>query len=97
MAIYAVATGQFMLLLIAGFVFVMSWMEVFQAKVQAAQQNPAFQVFQAFNGARGPAQSPFQSEPTGYSNVVDQYGRPVSDSHNQSGWSVRNVRWVDEQ
>lgn len=85
MAVYAVASGQLMLLLIAGFVFIMSWVEVFQAKVRATQQNPAFQVFQQFQNAQHQQPGPMNSQ------VVDQDGNPVQ----SSGWQVKNVRWVD--
>ena len=89
MAIYGVATGQFMLLLIAGFVFVMSWMEVLQANVRQAQQNPLVNIFQA---AQGQARRPQASAP--YSNVVDQNGNPVSGPR-EGGWKVTGVRWSD--
>lgn len=89
MAVYAVATGQLTLLFIAGFVFVTSWMEVVQAQVQAAQQNPAFQVFRAFQSqSRQPGP---QAQDAPYSRVVDQNGHPVGEAQ----WNVRNVRWAD--
>lgn len=90
MAVYAVFTGQFMLLLIAGFVFAMSWMELWQAKVAQAQRDPIFRFAQAFGKApRGGA----SSQPSGgYSQVVDQDGNPVNSP--SDGWRVKNVRWV---
>lgn len=87
MAIYAVASGQLMLLIIAAFVFGMSWVEVMQAKMQAAQTNPLYQVFQH---AQRTQQRPSPSGHTGQ--VVDQYGNPVDGP----SWSVRNVRWADD-
>ena len=102
MAIYAVATGSFSLFLLAGMVFVMSWMEVAQAHVSEAYRNP---VFQAFQGAgRGPTTGPVSGT------VVDQYGNPVgnvpgggwSSAQNVQptadgrGWSVQSVRWSDD-
>lgn len=85
MALYAIYSGQFMLLVIAGFVFVMSWVEVMQANVHQAQQNPLMHLF------RGVQQG--QSEPSGqYSRVVDQDGNPVQA---QSGWRVTGARWAD--
>lgn len=98
MAIYAVGAGQWTLLFIAGFVFVASWMEVFQANVMAAQQNPAYQVFRAFQEAQGGGVSRGSGSPDGsYSaRVVDQDGRPVNGGgESQSNWRVTNVRWVE--
>ena len=90
MALYAIYSAQFMLLFIAGFIFVMSWVELFQAKVRATQQNPAFQVFQTFQQARNQAQeAPFSSQ------VIDQDGNPVSGSN--QGWSVKNIKWADQE
>lgn len=92
MAGYAIFSGHLMLLIIAGFVYFASWMEVVQAKVQATQQNPIFQIFQATQGRGFPAGAAPRQEP--YSGrVVDQNGRPVSDE--DSHWRVRNVRWVE--
>jgi Zn-dependent protease len=95
MATYAIFSGQLMLLLIAGFVFVMSWIEVFQAKLREAQTNPAFRVFQQMQANQGRASQGPNSAP--YSGqVVDQYGHPVNPpSGSGGGWSVKNVRWVD--
>lgn len=87
MALYAVYSGQFILLLIAGFVFVMSGMELLQAKFRQTQQNPAFQVFQAYQAAQ--QQSQAGPSASAYSQVVDQDGNPVTGR-------VRNIRWVDE-
>ena len=83
MALYGVYSGQFMLIVIAGFVFVMSWMEVMQASVRQAQQNPFVHLF------RGAAQQPRQSY-DGYSRVVDQDGNPVQAN---DGFRVTGVRW----
>lgn len=92
MAGYAIFSGHLMLLIIAGFVYFASWMEVVQAKVQATQQNPIFQIFQAIQGREFPSGAAPRQEP--YSGrVVDQNGRPVSDE--DSHWRVRNVRWVE--
>jgi len=89
MAVYAVFTGQFMLLLIAGFVFAMSWMELWQAKVAQAQRDPIFRFAQAFGKA---PQGAAPSQSSGYSQVVDQDGNPVNAP--SDGWQVKNVRWV---
>lgn len=89
MALYALYSGQFMLLFIAGFVFVMSWMELVQASVRQTQQNPIFQIFRGFQQSQG-GQAHGGSQ--GYSQVVDQDGNPVSNG----GYRVRSVRWVDE-
>lgn len=86
MAIYAVYAGHFMLLIIAGFIFVMSWVEVMQAKVRQSQVNPLLQVFRTM-------QSAGQARSTPYSGVVDQDGNPVSTGGSQ--WKVTNVRWAD--
>ena len=83
MALYGVYSGQFMLIVIAGFVFVMSWMEVMQASVRQAQQNPFVHLF------RGAPQQPRQSY-DGYSRVVDQDGNPVQAN---DGFRVTGVRW----
>ena len=83
MALYGVYSGQVMLIVIAGFVFVMSWMEVMQASVRQAQQNPFVHLF------RGAAQQPRQSY-DGYSRVVDQDGNPVQAN---DGFRVTGVRW----
>lgn len=92
MALYAIYSGHLMLLLIAGFVYVTSWMEVVQAKVHATQQNPIFQIFQAtqgrgFPGESGPRQGAYSAR------VVDQNGQPVGQEDSQ--WRVRGVRWVE--
>lgn len=90
MAAYAIYAGQFTLLLIAGFVFVMSWMEVAQATMRQAQQNPIFQVFGSRSGGGfGAPGGP--TAPMSRSQVVDQNGQPVGDS----GWKVSSVRWSD--
>ena len=86
MALYAVYAGHFMLLLIAAFIFVMSWVEVMQAKVRQSQQNPLFQVFRTM-------QSAGQAQASPYSGVVDQDGNPVTTGGSQ--WKVTNVRWAD--
>ena len=84
MALYGIYSGQFMLIVIAGFVFVMSWMEVMQASVRQAEQNPFVHLF------RGAAtQQPRQSY-DGYSRVVDQDGNPVQGN---DGFRVTGVRW----
>ena len=93
MAVYAVFSGQLMLLVIAGFVFVMSWLELLQAKMRSTQQNPAFQILNAVRSA-GFGSNASSSAP--YSNVVDQYGQPV-DAPGNNGWSVKNVRWVNDK
>lgn len=105
MAIYAIATGHFTLLLIAGAVFILSWMEIAQAHVKQAQSNPIFQAFRnAGGGGTGPG-------PGGGGVVVDQNGnvvggyprsgwssvenvRPTQDG---SGWSVQSARWLEER
>ena len=84
MALYGIYSGQFMLIVIAGFVFVMSWMEVMQASVRQAQQNPFVHLFR---GAA--AQQPRQSYDS-YSRVVDQDGNPVQ---GHDGFRVTGVRW----
>jgi hypothetical protein len=83
MALYGIYSGQLMLIVIAGFVFVMSWMEVMQASVRQAQQNPFVHLF------RGATQQPRQSYDA-YSRVVDQDGNPVQGS---DGFRVTGVRW----
>ncbi len=89
MALYALYSGQLMLLLIAGFVFVMSWMELVQASVRQTQQNPLYQIFRSFQQTQG---GPTRGGNQGYSQVVDQDGNPVSNT----AYRVRSVRWVDE-
>ena len=98
MAVYAIATANFTLLLIAGLVFLMSWAELAQAHVGAARGNPIFQAFRG-GGVRGPG-------PT----VVDQHGntvggqprggwssaehvRPTPDGR---GWTVQSVRFLED-
>jgi len=83
MALYGLYSGQFMLLVIALFVFVMSWMEVAQARMRQAHQNPFLHLF------RG-AQQPPQGFGGAYSRVVDQDGNPVQAN---DGWRVTGVRW----
>lgn len=102
MALLALYTGSFSLLLIAGMVYMLSWAEVAQAQVAQAAQNPLFQAFRGFSsrpggGAPGPT-------------VVDQYGNPVgghprggwsSAEHVQPtsdgrGWTVQSVRWIED-
>lgn len=85
MAIYAIYSGQFILLMIAGFVFVMSWVEVMQANVRQAQQNPFVHLFRGAQRPSGPATG-------GYARVVDQDGNPVTGG---DSWRVTNVRWSD--
>jgi Zn-dependent protease len=85
MAVYAIYAGHFMLLLIAGFVFVMSWVEVMQANVRQAQQNPLMHLFRGAQQAQGQPQG-------GYGQVVDQNGNPVQDN---GGWRVTGARWAD--
>ena len=82
MALYGIYSGQFMLIVIAGFVFVMSWMEVVQAGMRQAEQNPFVHLFR---GAQRPTQPG-----GGYSRVVDQDGNPVQ-AHD--GFRVTGVRW----
>ncbi len=105
MAIYAISTGHFTLLLIAGAVFVLSWMEIFQAHVKQAQAHPMFQAFGGAGGGRGHT----HPHSSGGGVVVDQDGnvvgghpragwssvenvRPTQDSN---GWSVQSARWLD--
>lgn len=88
MAVYGIASGQFMLLVLAFFVFLFSGFELFQARFLGGGQNQIFQ--QAFqNATRGQAQS--HSPMAG---VVDQNGNPVT---GDSQWSVKEVRWADSQ
>lgn len=87
MAIYAIYSGTLILLLIAGFVFVMSGMEVMQARMVEAQRNPLAAMFRGFS----PSQPPTGPVATGQ--VVDQQGRPVSGGGD--GWRVTQVRWSD--
>jgi Zn-dependent protease len=87
MAGYAIYAGQFMLLLIAGFVFVMSWVEVAQAGIRQAQQNPLMHLFRAAQRPQGQAGGE-------YSRVIDQDGNPVQD---RGGWQVTGARWADKQ
>lgn len=102
MAIYAIATGSFSLLLVAGVVFAMSWMEVAQAHVADAYRRTATQTFAGFTPpGRGPAVG---------TTVVDQYGNPVGGAPaggwssaqqvqptpDGQGWSVQSVRWSDD-
>lgn len=105
MAVYAVATGSFTLLLLAGMVFVLSWLEVAQAHVGEAQRSPLFRGFQGFS--RGPG----SGAPAG-GTVVDQYGNPVggwpgggggwsSAEHvrptaDGQGWTVQSVRFLED-
>lgn len=86
MAVYGVATGQLMLLIIAGFVFCMSWVELMQAKMRTAQQNPLYQVFSQAQRTQSRPSADYSS------GVVDQNGNPVDGP----SWNVRKVRWVDE-
>jgi stage IV sporulation protein FB len=107
MAIYAIATGTLTLLLIAGMIFVLSWVEVAQAHVGAAHSNPAFQAFRGFSrggfpGTGGPV--------SGGATIVDQYGNPVggaagggwsSAEHvrptaDGRGWTVQSVRFLED-
>lgn len=87
MALYAIGTGQFMLLIIAAFIFVMSGVELMQTKLRHSPQGQIFQLFQQFQGAQRP-----RSAPRG--NVVDQNGNPV-DAGTGGGWQVKSVRWVE--
>ena len=48
MALYALYAGQLVLLFIAGMIFVLSWVEVWQAKVKAVQSSPQYQAYQAY-------------------------------------------------
>ena len=88
MAIYGIFSGQFMLLVLAFFVFLFSGFELFQARfLNGGRQNQIFQ--QAFrNATQGQARS--QSPMAG---VVDQNGNPVM---GDAQWSVKEVRWADE-
>jgi Zn-dependent protease len=101
MAVYGIATGNFTLLLIAGMIFVMSWVEVAQAHVGEASRNP---LFQAFQGNRGPARG------RGGATIVDQYGNPVGGpvgggwssaeqvqpTPDGRGWTVKSVRFLGD-
>jgi Zn-dependent protease len=105
MAIYALATGSLSLLLVAGMIFVMSWLEVAQAHVGEVQRRSP--LFTGFPGGFEPQAG--SKAPAG-GTVVDQYGNPVdgwpsgtgwsSAEHVQPtpdgrGWTVRSVRWLE--
>lgn len=99
MAIYAVATGTFTLLLLAGFIYVMSWMELAQAHVGQAANNPLFRVFQGagagfpgggFAGGFPGGGAPGGQAPSG--GVVDQYGNPVGGTDGPGWSSAEHVR-----
>ncbi len=98
MAIYGVATGNFTLLLVAGAVYVMSWMELAQAHASQVTNNPLFRIFgggapgAGFPGGgfpgggfqRGGFSGGGAGGPAG--GVVDQYGNPVGGGGG-AGWS----------
>ena len=90
MAIYGIFSGQFMLLILAFFVFLFSGFELFQARFLGGGnggQNPIFS--QAFKHATQ-GQTTRQSPMAG---VVDQNGNPVM---GDSQWNVKEVRWADK-
>jgi hypothetical protein len=89
MAVYAFYIGSFTLLLIAGMIFMLSWVEVAQAHMGEAYRSAA--AGQPFPGFR----------PASSATVVDQYGNPVDGWSSAQGggpqgssWTVRTVRWL---
>ena len=110
MAIYALYIGSVTLFLVAGAVFVMSWMELAQAHLgQAAAARSAFQLFRGGFG-RGPAGAAGGGTGGRAGTVVDQYGNPVggfpgagwsSAEHvrptsDGRGWTVQSVRFLED-
>lgn len=87
MAIYGVASGQWTLVFIAGFVVVTSSLELFQAQARS---------FLSGGGVGGPSSGGARWSPGGVGQgvVVDQDGRPVG-SPTGSFAEVRRIRWAD--
>ena len=101
MALLALYTGSFSLLLIAGMIYLLSWAEVAQAQASQMLKNPIFGAFRGFPGRNASPGGP---------TVVDQYGNPVS-GHSGAGWSsaenvrptpdgqgwtVKTARWIED-
>ena len=92
MALYGIYAGHFTLVFIAAFVFVMSWVELFQARLRGGQNSPVLQIFQQF---RNQGRRPQQSTSNAKGVVVDQDGNPVQSSGGTGSWSVSGAKWVD--
>lgn len=82
--------GQYTMVLVAAFVFIMSWVELGQAYMRAGVPQQQQQQASVPRYEHAPGQV-----------VVDQYGNPVGGGSTwdapgaaPSGWSVRSVRWV---
>lgn len=111
MAVYAVYIGSVTLFLVAGAVFVMSWMELAQAHLgQVAAAGSAFRAFQGFNRPGGPGRPGGGSFGGAGSGVIDQYGNPVGGFPGEGwssaehvrptsdgrGWTVQSVRFLED-
>lgn len=87
MVLFGLFTGRFMLVIVAGFVFVMSWFELGHAYFKQAQRQ---------------GQRP-QFHPGADQVIVDQYGRPIGgaagrawdSAQDANDWSVKSVKWAD--
>lgn len=108
MALLGLYLGSLSMLLIAGMIYMLSWVELAQAQVAQAARNPIFGAFRGFSA--NPGAGPHRGGGSG-ATVVDQYGQPVGGGGPRSGWSsvdhvqptadgrgwtVSSVRWLED-